>query len=438
MTTPALPAAFRPHAMTSIELQSPDASTQVVYVARQPIFDVANRCVAYELLYRDSALATGSGLIATDVTSSDTALHSVVSIGLDRLTGGVSAFVNITREHLLAELYRVFDPSTVVLELLESIDGDDEVVAGCARAVEAGYTLALDDYDARPSLDVLLPFVKIVKLDVLHQTAELLAPVVSRLQQRGLTVLAERVETAAMHEMCRDLGCSLFQGYVFSRPETLDGRAITMQQSTMVNIMGLLGNAAISDTQLDDAFRSHPSLSLALLRIVNSASFGARSVSSIPHAIRLVGRDALARWLMVLLVGSVAAQSPVANEVVLQAMVRGRFCELVTDHDGSGDSSARFLVGMLSRIDVLLGQPMAHVLEQLPVHDDVRDALLHGSGPHADVLALACAFEAAQWDEVDNAPFRPRALALTTAYSDAIMWANARLTSVAAKPTRAG
>jgi EAL and modified HD-GYP domain-containing signal transduction protein len=425
--------------MTTIELQSLDASTQVVYVARQPIFDVANRCVAYELLYRDSMSATGSGQIATDITSSDTALHSVVSIGLDRLTGGATAFVNVTREHLLAELYRVFDPSTVVLELLESIDGDAAVVAGCERAVAAGYTLALDDYDARLSLDVLLPFVKIVKLDVLHQTTEQLAPVVSRLRARGLTVLAERVETAAVHRACRDLGCSLFQGYVFSRPETMDGRAITMEQSTMVNIMGLLGNAAISDAQLEDAFRSHPSLSLALLRIVNSASFGVRAVSSISHAIRLVGRDALGRWLMVLLVASVAAQSAVANEVVMQAMVRARFCELVTEHHGAGDSGARFLVGLLSRIDVLLGQPMTHVLGQLPVHADVRDALLFGTGPHADTLALACAFESAQWDDVDRAALpSPAALALTGVYSDAIAWANARLVSVAVRPTRAG
>lgn len=438
MTTPTRPAAFRSGAMVLIELQSPEASTQTVYVARQPIFDIENRCVAYELLYRESAFATGSGQIATDVTSSHTALHSVVSIGLDRLTGGVSAFVNITREHLLAELYRVFDPSTVVLELLESIDGDAAVVEGCARAVEAGYTLALDDYDARPSLDVLLPFVKIVKLDVLHQTPQQLAPVVARLRDRGLMVLAERVETRAMHDACRDLGCTLFQGYVFSRPETLDGRAITMQQATMVNIMGLLGNTAISDAQLEDAFRSHPSLSLALLRIVNSASFGVRSVASIPHAIRLVGRDALARWLMVLLVASVAAQSSLANEVVLQAMVRGRFCELVTDQEGSGDSSARFLVGMLSRIDVLLGQPMAQVLERLPVNEDVRDALLHGTGPHADTLALAVAFEAAQWDDVDKANSRPQALALTNAYSDAILWANTRLVSAVATPKRAG
>ena len=76
-----------------------------VSVARQPIFDAGNRRVAYELLYRATANATDAGRVSEDVMCSDTALHSVVSIGLDRLTGGAIAFVNVTREHLLADVW---------------------------------------------------------------------------------------------------------------------------------------------------------------------------------------------------------------------------------------------------------------------------------------------------------------------------------------------
>ena len=407
----------------------PVAAAHNVYVARHPIFNASNRRVAYELLFRASAHATDSGQIASDAMCSATALHAVVSIGLDRLTDGVVAFVNITREHLLDELYKVFDPSTVVLELLESIDGEPAVVDACARAVASGYTLALDDYDGRPSLDVLLPFVKIVKLDVLHRTGDDIAPDVQRLRGLGLTVLAERVETGTMRTVCQHLGCDLFQGYVFSRPETLGGCAISLAQTTMLNIMGLLGNETISDSALDEAFRSHPSLSLALLRIVNSASFGARRVDSIPQAIRLVGREALGRWLLVMLVASVASQSPMANEVVRQAMIRGRFCELLTMRTGSGDPTTRFMVGLLSCIDVLLGQPMKQVLAQLPVSADVRDALLQGTGPHAAALACTRAYEMGDWAVVDafedDAPDLSAPLA--GLYSEAAQWADERI-----------
>lgn len=417
--------------MTTLTDANTASLAHQVFVARQPIFDTGNRRVAYELLYRANQQATSAGLVSGDTMCSDTALHSVVSIGLDRLTAGATAFVNITREHLVAELHKIFDPSTVVLELLESIDGDDEVVEACRRAVADGYTLALDDYDGRESLDVLLPFAKIVKLDVLDRDLALMGPQVKKLLDRGIIVLAERVETRDVHAACEKMGCSLFQGYVFSRPETLDGRSMSVEQVTMFNIISLLRDPTVKDAALVDAFRSHPSLSFGLLRIVNSASFGSRAVESIDHAIRLTGREVLSRWLMVMLVASVGRGDPVAGEAVAQALVRGRFCEMYTSKTGSGDPSTRFLVGLLSRMDVLLGMPIAQVLERLPVSADMRDALLHGTGPHASVLSLAVAYESADWSEVDaNKLDSLKTLpVLSEIYGDAVAWAVERLSS---------
>jgi len=410
---------------------TPPPTAKHVFIARQPIFDTNRRRVAYELLYRAHRDATAAIGLSESHMCGDTALHALLSIGLDRLTAGTTAFVNITREHLLGELYKIFDPTAVVLELLETVDGDAAVVDACGRAVAEGYRLALDDYDGRASLDPLLPYASIVKLDVLGKTAAELAPTVARLNGLGLTVLAERVETAEMLHTCETLGCVLFQGYVFSRPETLDGRAVNVQHATVFNIMALLNEPDVTESALEEAFRSHPSLSLSLLRIVNSASFGARSVDSIPHAIRLIGREALSRWMLIMLVATVGGQSPVAHEAVVQALVRGRFCETVTAHGLSGNPEARFLVGLLSRMDALLGLPMESVLERLPVSVDVRDALLTGTGPHAPVLRLADAYERGEWSEVDaddNVAIALRA-ELAGLYAEAAAWATQRLVS---------
>lgn len=390
-----------PSPLEGLRISEPLLSPPSVFVARQPIFDAANRRVAYELLYRPNAYATTAEGISQDVMCSDTALHSVVSIGLDRLTGGALAFVNVTRDHLVNRLFKIFDPTTVVLELLETVDGDADVVEACQEAVACGYTLALDDYDGRPGLAVLLPLASIIKLDVLNKTADELRIEVERLRGHGLQLLAERVENHDMRDICLALGFELFQGYVFSRPETVGGRTISMQQTAMVSIMGMLNDTGVSEAELEEAFRMHPALTVALLRIVNSASFGARSVDSIPHAVRLIGREALSRWLMVMMVASLANDSPDMTEVVQQAMIRGRFAELVTLRGGSGDASARFLVGLLSCVDVLLAMPMSHVLEMLPVNPSVRDALLLQEGPHAAVLALVVAYERGDWIAVD-------------------------------------
>jgi len=218
---------------------------------------------------------------------------------------------------------------------------------------------------------------------------------------------------------------------VFSRPETLSGRAVSVQQTTMFNVMALLNKPDVTEAALEDAFRSHPSLSLSLLRIVNSASFGSRSVDSIGQAIRLIGRQALSRWVLIMLASSVGSQSPVAYEAVVQALVRGRFLETVTARGIPGDPAARFLVGLLSRMDVLLGMPMPAVLERLPVSGDVRDALISGTGPLAPVLRLAVAYERGEWGNVDATEGMPPALEadLSRLYADAAVWASERLES---------
>jgi EAL and modified HD-GYP domain-containing signal transduction protein len=357
----------------------------------------------------------------------DTALHALLSIGLDRLTHGAVAYMNVTEEHLLGELYKIFDPAAVVLELLETVEGTPAVVDACRRAVADGYTLALDDYDGRASLDALLPFVKVVKVDVLDRDVRVLGPWVARLRERGLTVLAERVETQEALAAARAIGCTLFQGYVFSRPETLDGRSVNVHQAAVLQIVGLLNEPDATDNALEEAFRSHPSLSLSLLRIVNSAAFGGRGVDSIPHALQLIGREALSRWMLIMLVATVGSRSPVTHEAVVAALVRGRFCETVTARGASGDPAARFLLGLLSRMDTLLGLPMVQVLERLPVSGDVRAALLNRCGPHAAMLMLAEAYEQGDWPQVDALSSDDELPAL---YAEAVSWANDRLVTV--------
>jgi c-di-GMP-related signal transduction protein len=67
------------------------------------------------------------------------------------------------------------------------------------------------------------------------------------------------------------------------------------------------------------------------------------------------------------------------------------------------------------------------VLDRLPVSADVRDALLHGVGPHALVLSLVEAYEHAAWDAVTEMSAESSA-PLGEAYVQAVTWAESRLT----------
>ena len=116
-----------------------------VFVARQPIFSRRQSVYGYELLFRDgveNAFRSGDGSAAT-VSVIETGF---LSIGLQQLTGGKPAFINFTRELLLADEVLRLPRREVVVEILEDIEPDEEVVEACAELRRRGFTLALDDY----------------------------------------------------------------------------------------------------------------------------------------------------------------------------------------------------------------------------------------------------------------------------------------------------
>ena len=115
----------------------PRVSRQSVYVARQPILNDAGRAFGYELLYRGSASATactGPG----DVVGAQVLTNAVLALGLDTLTQGLPAFVNLTRQLLVTDAATLLPPDAVVLEVLEDIVVDAEVIEACQRLKKAG------------------------------------------------------------------------------------------------------------------------------------------------------------------------------------------------------------------------------------------------------------------------------------------------------------
>jgi EAL and modified HD-GYP domain-containing signal transduction protein len=401
-----------------------------VFVARQPIFDERDKLFAYELLYRSGAQQNWAGGLSADQMCTDTVIHALLSIGMAPLTGGTVAFVNMTRDFLLRRQYELFDPKSVVVELLESVAPDAEVVAACERVVRAGYTLALDDFVNAPGYEPLLRLATIVKVDVLNRPEAELRRVAEELRPYEVRLLAERVETGEVRDTCRRLGYTLFQGYYYSRPQIVSHRELSVEHSTTFRLLNLLDDPTATDQEIENAFKSDPSLSYKLLRIANSAAFGGRDVQSIGFALRMVGRKVLHRWLTLLLVSSVTSDTGIGQELVLSALVRARLCELIAQQTGRGAAMGPlFLTGLFSLLDVLLRMPMDGILSRMAIAPEVKDALLSRSGPLAATLALVEAQERGDWDAVVDAA---TAVGLTPPqvsglYTEALTWAAERV-----------
>jgi EAL and modified HD-GYP domain-containing signal transduction protein len=372
-----------------------------VCVARQPIFAGNGEVAGYELLYRRAMTDTAAGNGDREMMSADVIVHTFLDLGLDRLTSGRSAFVNFSRQMLLGRVYTLMPRDSVVVELLESVEPDDAVEQACEDLVDAGYTLALDDFVWNPDYRRLLELASIVKVDVMNQLPEKLDEIAQRVAPYDVRLLAERVETGEVRATCAGLGYELFQGYYYARPEMVATRALTSDELTIVQAMNVMRDERATDVDAEAVFGADLGLSYRLLRIVNSAASGGSGIESIRHAVQLTGRTELSKWLALLLVSSMAARGGTNRELVHLAIQRGRMCELLAGPTGRDrDSGSLFLVGLFSLLDAISGMPMPHLLEALALAPALREALLSRAGPYAVALVLAEAYERGAWGTV--------------------------------------
>jgi hypothetical protein len=111
------------------------------FVARQPIFERAQKVFGSELLF-------GNGIEnyfnADPESAARSMLDSCHLFGINTLSDNRRAFVNCTREVLFKDLITLLPPSEAVAEIPETVEPEDRVIAACKRSKAFGYPIALD------------------------------------------------------------------------------------------------------------------------------------------------------------------------------------------------------------------------------------------------------------------------------------------------------
>jgi EAL and modified HD-GYP domain-containing signal transduction protein len=394
-----------------------------VYIARQPILDHAGQVFGYELLYRANG-ADATCEAGGDVASANVFTTAVLTMGLEMLTNGRPAFVNLTRSLLLNGAATVLPAPSCILEISSEIVVDDAIVEACRRLQDGGYTLALDHYTGQEEVAPLLPFVKFVKVDVQAVDAEGRASIGRRLMHR-VRLIAVKVETAEVFEETKKSGYCLFQGFFFCRPTTVKGATPPARRLLYLRLLAAINQPNVTLFELEELIKQDVSLCYRVLRCINSAAFGLQmEIHSIRQALVLLGVAQVRKWASVWSLAS-AAQGTNA-EVLPVAIIRARCCEILGDTaTGVPPNSGLFLLGMCSLLDAMLGRPMAAAVAELPLAGEIRAALLGRPNMARSILDVVIAYERGEFDAAASAAaaLGLPSNALPAAYNDALRYA---------------
>jgi len=374
------------------------------FLGRQPILDRDQKLYGFELLFRSA------DTLHADVTdylhaSASVIFDAISSFGFHEILGKHKGFINVNADVLMSEAVELLPRETVVIELLEHIPVTSRVIERCHELCGKGFRLALDDHLYDPIYDPLYDSIAVIKVDLFRIDEGQLAGEVAKLRRWKPKLLAEKVETHEQFEQCAALGFDYFQGYYFSRPVVLTRTRMDIGRLAMVRLFNQLV-AEVDIRELEETFKQNPTLILNLLRLVNSVAIGLKEkITSLRHAIMVLGYQQLRRWAMMALFAN-NAQGGTDNPLLVLAATRARLMELVSMRlpRASGDrehADRAFMAGILSLADVLLEVPMDQVIAPMNLDEDVRTALVSREGELGDLLTLA---ERVEKNDFENLP----------------------------------
>ncbi|MCW8407746.1 HDOD domain-containing protein [Legionella sp. PATHC035] len=392
-------------------------------LARQSIYDRDRLVRAYELLYREGH-STMAHVDNLDLSAGDAATSSVITqlftnLNMDDVIDNKLAFINFTYNHLVNQVPKLLPKNRIIIEVIESIQIDDQLIRSLIDLSKEGYQIALDDFVYTEEIVPLIQVADIIKIEVLHQNKHQIRKQLSLLQNFKGRLLAEKIENRNQFNDCMELGFDYFQGFFLSKPDPLRGQAITENRAHLIRLFGELNDPVVAIEHIENLILQIPKLSYRILRLVNSvALYNGKKIESILDAIKLLGIVCIRNWIGLLMLSSI---HDVELDLLERTLIRAKMCENLANVQCKSDAHLAYTVGILSTLDAILHEPMDSLLAKIQLSTQLNNAILYLEGELGNILRIVMDYEIAHFKQLESASVDNTLL--MRAYLDSVKYA---------------
>ncbi|WP_163932563.1 EAL and HDOD domain-containing protein [Paraferrimonas sp. SM1919] len=342
-----------------------------IFSARQPVVNRQQQLVAYELLFRNS-----NDNCFPDVDPKLATLeiihHAKYHFGLQRFTNGLPALVNFCEENLLNDDAFSLPKDNLFIEIIESTKPTEEVYQACKKLFHSGYKLVLDDFVYEPDWCRFLPYIKVIKIDIsLTPIEEVPSELWVLCRKYNIKLLAERIETQAQFELALNTGFNYFQGFWFGMPELTCYRVPAAKEKVIKFIRDLiLGN---HNQELSELFKANPKLTEA----INQHYYA--QINTQFHQYLEQHKYLRGQCLYGLYTLSFLPPFP-AEKQLHKTLTRMVFHAQISLLYKPTLITEAMLLAILPTVASALAIEITELTEQLPISDDLKQALIDGTG----------------------------------------------------------
>ncbi len=376
-------------------------------LGRQVVNNSSYEIFAYDILYRADEEDINSDNLSISASSITKVLND---FGLENVVGNYNGFLRVDTEFLSNNILSSISKEQFTLMILQNSFSDERLPSKLEKLIEKGYKFGLNDAvvneESFDSILALLDYVECVKIDALKSDEAYVDKLIKILKEKDKKIIAAKLETHELYDVYKAKDVDYFQGFYLKRPNIIKTSSFNASQADVFEVWNLIQNDADTKDIVREFEKDH-ALTLKLMHFINSSFFSFRSqISSMTQIINLLGRDALANWLLLFMVSLKDKDSPSNHPLLLMVINRTEIMVgllgLIKPNASQHEKSTAYLVGMLSLIHLLFEIEHREFLHKLRVSDEVEEAMFEAKGFFGQLLVLTRYIENADSQHINE------------------------------------
>ena len=377
------------------------------YIVRQPIKDRENHIIGYEIQYygENSACGGGDNASANDFAAADT-IYNSLTMNTDKLLRGALNFMTFTTTLLMKKSPRLFNKDELVIQIDDSVIIHPLAMHMIQQYAREGYKIAVNEFQFAPRYLAMLDSIDYIKLNFQTMQELTLKNVIEIAHSMNKQCIAVGIDREELYQRAQKLEVDAMEGTFVAEKMAQKTHNSGYMQSNFFRLMVAVIQDEPDVEEIERIISVDVTLTYGLLRIANSRYFSLRSkVTNVRQAIMTIGLRELKQWVYLLSASNAENQMDEGAEEFLRlSLMRANFCSSLMNYakDIPITKSDAYLMGMFSTLNYLIDAPMEEILQQIPLCQEVKDALLKHSGRAGMLYDLAVGYERADWAQIDK------------------------------------
>lgn len=374
------------------------------YIVRQPIKDVSGKILGYEILYHGENQAfSAENSSAGDFASADTVYSFLTQNSTKALKGSLN-FMTFTTALLMRKTPRLFDRSELVIQIDDSVIIHPLSMRFVDQFAKEGYKIAVNEFEFAPRYLTLMDSIDYIKINNENITPASMRNTIEIAHSMNKKCIVTNINDEESYQRAISLGADALEGtYVAERVTTTVHNSAYLQ-SSFFQLMVAVTRDEPDVEEIERLISMDASLTFGLLKMANSAYFALRHrATTINQAIMTLGLGQLKQWIYLLSASNMENNDNSDTEEFLKlSFMRANFCSELTKHakDMPISRSEAYLMGMFSTLNYLVDAPLEEILEEVPVADEIKAALIRREGRCGKLYELVLSYETANWNAI--------------------------------------